>query len=209
MTKSLNIQQFYSPNYSSDTPLSNRCPIDRPLNYFQKLENKLGYRSQALHVATITIGNKYYGCMDYIQQYNHVVKSIKQTYRYHGETKYWFCFELQANGQLHAHGIIYNGYHAKFIEGFQKFGARNLHKDSYQPLRNKGYLSEYIHKDVLKKETLKIPPIHNITKKTLQTMESVKAEGGNVEEATIQAEGVSESGGAHLRRSGNAPNITI
>lgn len=164
------MEYYFKPNKKSDLPLSNRSPTAKPLRYFQHLEHTLGYKSGSLHVATVTIGNKMYGSMSYIDQYQHVIKTIKQTYKYHGDTKYWFCFELQNNGQLHAHGIIYNGYQGKFADGFQKFGSRNYHDKSYQPLRNKGYLEEYIHKEVNKRENRYIPPIHNILKKDIRSI---------------------------------------
>jgi len=95
------------------------------------------------------------------EQYHHLKRAIKRTYKYHGTEKYIFFFEQQNNGNLHAHGILMNAYRGKFLDNFHQFGQRNLHKDSYQEIRNLGYF-DYIQKDKIQS---KYKPIHNILKK--------------------------------------------
>jgi len=146
-------------------PLSKRPSKKAPIKFFEQLFNKLGNDSNSLHAVTITIGNVHYGSMSASEQYRHMKKAIKSCYRYHGETKYIFYFEYQKNGQLHAHGVIYNGYRSKFIDHFNKFGKRNTHKDSYQNVKNINYFT-YIQKDNSEMQ-YKYPIVHNILNKDL------------------------------------------
>lgn len=164
-------------NNKQSYPLVETLPEKiEPLLFFRHMENILGYQSESLHVATITIGNQYYGKLSAEHQYIHFIKAIRECYPYRGNTKYLFYFEFTSIGQLHAHGIIYNGYRSRFIDYFNKFGSRNIHKDSYQPLRNKGYLEMYIHKD--KNKMINYPPIHNIMRKDINTLvKSVSVKG--------------------------------
>ncbi len=132
----------------------------QPDLYFKRWYNK----NVDMHAVTITIHGKYYGKMSYKQQYNDMVKTIKSTYSYHGETKYMFRFELQENGNLHSHGILMNTYVNKFHEAFHKYGQRNRHKLSFQPLRNIDAYIKYIDKENI------LPMIHNIKKKDHATL---------------------------------------
>ncbi len=160
MVKFMNLDIFFKPCSinGSVKPLSERYRTIDPLKYFKQLFKSLPPDSNSLHAATITIGNIKYGSMSADKQYADIVKTIKNTYAFHGETKYVFYFEFQKNGQLHAHGAIYNGYHSKFIDSFNKYGLRNIHDKSYEPIKTIEYF-EYICKD---KEKIKYKPIHNI-----------------------------------------------
>lgn len=166
MVKLINIEKFFLKanccNDGQSTSCRNSAPIDSIMKFFKHYFSK----TVELHAPTITIGNKYYGAMSNNDQYKHMVKTIKETYPYHGTIKYIFFFEQQENGNLHAHGVLMNAYESKFIDNFNKFGKRNLHKDSYQIIRNLGYF-EYIQKDINK---IKFKPIHNIKKKDLQNL---------------------------------------
>lgn len=160
MVKLLNIEKFFLKTSCCDgqsTSCRISAPKNSPLDFFLFYFN----RNIELHAVTITIGNKYYGGMSNDDQYKHLCKAIKQTYKFHGVEKYLFYFEQQQNGNLHAHGVLMNAYRGKFIDNFNKFGQRNIHKDSYQEMRNLGYF-EYIQKDKIK---YKYKPIHNIHKK--------------------------------------------
>lgn len=163
MVKFMDLTIFFKPCSTingSGHLLSNRCPTMDPLNYFKPLFKSLPPKSNSLYAATITIGNIKYGSMSADKQYADIVKTIKNTYSYHGETKYVFYFEFQKNGNLHAHGAIYNGYQSKFSDSFNKYGLRNIHDKSYEPIKTIEYF-EYICKD---KEKIKYKPIHNIKK---------------------------------------------
>ena len=151
------------------------APAAKSVNlYFKKWYNK----KVDMHAVTITIGNKHYGKMSYKQQYSEMVKTIKATYLYHGETKYLFRFELQNNGNLHSHGILMNSYENKFHEAFHKFGQRNRHKLSFMKCRNiDGYLT-YIDKENV------LPMIHNIKKKD---HEMLKADPENPKDSNMPA----------------------
>lgn len=126
-------------------------------NYIKQLYNE----NCTIYSTTITIGNKNIGRLSAEDQYTLMVKDIKQHIRYHSESKYIYHFELQKNGQLHAHGVEYNTYRNRFIESFSKYGRRNEHKDSFQECRN---IDGYI--DYISKEDV-FPPISNIQKKDI------------------------------------------
>lgn len=166
MTKLKDISLFFISDCcnGSAKPLSKRSRNIDPMPYFHKIFNSLPEHNESLHAATITIGNVHYGRMSSQDQYKHMVKAIKQCYPYHGETKYAFYFEYQKNGQLHAHGVVYNGYQSKFIDHFNKFGNRNTHDASYQLIKKSDYFS-YIQKE--KEKMKKYTPIHNISAKEL------------------------------------------
>lgn len=156
--KLLDISKYFTPQSSperSGGPCRNSAPLTPEKFFFQ-------VKQCDLYSVTITIGNKLYGKLNYKEQYSELKFTIKKVYPFHGNTKYLFRFELQNNGQLHAHGILYDTYHVKFVEGFCKFGTRNLHKDSFQLCRNlEGYL-EYINKENI------LPCLHNIQKKDIK-----------------------------------------
>lgn len=119
---------------------------------------------------TITIGNKYYGRLSAQTQYKHFVKAIKGYLPYHGEIKYIFTFELQANGQLHAHGFQTGGFQARFIEACSKFGRRNSHDASFQRTKHIPKYLDYINKEPV------FPYITNIMKKDIRLYNKWKKE---------------------------------
>lgn len=147
-------------NDGSAKPLSKRSRKMDPVQFFKQLPSNVD-----LHAATITIGNIKYGSLSSYEQYLAMKKAIKRTYRYHGNTKYLFFFEYQKNGQLHGHGIIYNGYQRKFVDGMIHFGQRNAHDSSYQLIKKKLFYLDYIQKE--KEKMKKYIPIHNILLKDL------------------------------------------
>lgn len=129
----------------------------------------------ALTAVTITIGNKYYGSMSSDEQYKRMKKCIS-IFRWRlnlldEDSYFYFTFELQSNGQLHAHGILYNIYHTLFVECFGQFGRRNLHKDSFQPVFDVDKYIAYIQKEEVYKR------ITNIQKKHIQSI--IKNESKN------------------------------
>lgn len=141
-------------NNSESSEISNfPCQNSHEMAYISGLPSGI-----SAHAATITIGNKHYGKMSYKDQYKHMVRTIKDTYRFRGETKYTAHFELTKNGQLHAHLLIINGYQVIFAEAFDKFGRRNSHLQSYQDCKNIPKYLEYINKENILK------PINNFPK---------------------------------------------
>lgn len=137
-----------------NSSLSELTPNNSIYNYFLDLSPDI-----ELHAATITIGNKHYGRMSAEEQYFEMKDSIKKFIPFHSKTqKYIFEFELQNNGQLHAHGIIQGVFQNKFIESFYHFGRRNSHNKSYQDIK---HVSNYI--DYICKERI-FPTVHNIKK---------------------------------------------
>ena len=122
----------------------------------------------ALIAVTVTIGNKHYGRMSSDEQYKHMKKAIS-IFRWRlklisEDAYYYFTFELQNNGQLHAHGILYNIYHTLFLECFSQFGRRNLAKESFQKVFDVDKYILYIQKEEVYKS------IHNITKQNMQSI---------------------------------------
>lgn len=140
-------------------PLSERSP-SKALQQINLLKQyyALGY---TLKATTITIGEKWLGKLSYQDQYRIFIKRIKKYYPFHGPVKYYYCFELTNNGQLHAHGIEYGGFQRRFIEAFSNFGKRNEHKESYKDIKSDKYF-DYIHKECV------MPSIHNITKRYIK-----------------------------------------
>lgn len=136
-------------------PCRNSAQIMAPLEYMRQIHQK----GIPLHVTTITIGNKRLGGMCIKDQYRHMVKDIKKHIPYHSEQKYIYHFEQQENGNLHAHGLEYDTYQARFHESFRHYGKRNCHPKSFQKLRNFDGYTEYINKENV------FPPITNIMKK--------------------------------------------
>ena len=128
----------------------------------QKISNTKNYAK----ATTITIGNKYYGSMSAKQQYKQMSKDIKKhiSERPDKNCKYLYTFELQKNGQLHAHGIELGTWQNTFHANFGKYGRHNLNNKSYTDivLRNFPSYYEYIHKEQV------FPRIHNFTKKELK-----------------------------------------
>lgn len=81
---------------------------------------------------TITIGNKWIGKLSSRKQYIEFCKAIrKHIGKRDPVKKYLYVFELQDNGQLHAHGVEIGTWQASFIESFQHFGRRNVHDASF------------------------------------------------------------------------------
>lgn len=130
------------------------------MEYFQLVP------SGSLIAATITIGTKFYGSMSSDDQYKHFAKAIKyfksQIKNIYDPTgRYYFTFELQRNGQLHAHGILYNIYQKVFTDSFRQFGRHNENSKSYQKLNNLTLYTKYINKENA------YPPLTNISKKDI------------------------------------------
>lgn len=139
------------------------------------------------HATTITIGNKYYGSMSAKKQYKYMYKAIRQhitdSKRASPNCKLFYTFELQKNGQLHAHGIELGTWHNNFCASFSKFGRRNLHNASFQELKRPTEYLEYITKEEV------FPRIHNITKKSVKTfIKTLSKEGGEGERSSPLSE---------------------
>lgn len=157
MVRILNIEKFFLNFTCNEKRKKERYPCR---NAPRTMECHRYFRERqpldSLYMTTITIGNKFYGRMSAEGQHEHMVKAIKEHIKYYGEHKYIYHFELQKNGQLHAHGLESGTYQQKFHNDFAHFGCRNKHKKSFQKVRNlEGYL-QYINKENV------FPPIHNI-----------------------------------------------
>ena len=110
---------------------------------------------------TITIGNKHIGKLGIEKQYKLIKKRIREYGRFE-ELKYIYHFELQSNGNLHAHGIQFFGFQDRFITFFNDIGRHNMNDKSYQPVKDKKAYLDYINKENL------FTPITNITKEDLK-----------------------------------------
>lgn len=146
--------------YPMGATLSKRSPKREhkrnPFDYF-----RFKCPVSTLHITTISIGCRWLGKKRSEDQYTIFCKKIRQHIPYRSESKYIYCFELQKNGQLHAHGIEYDTYQGRFMESFCSFGSHNTNNKSFQECRNlEGYI-KYINKENI------YPTIHNILKKDL------------------------------------------
>lgn len=144
-------------------PCRNYAKKVDPHKYFKYYSDK----GVDVYATTITIGRKWLGRKSADDQYKQFVKDIKRKWLYHGKEKYCYHFELQNNGQLHAHGLHMNGDWASFIECFSDYGDRNTKKEAYQKCRNIQGYTEYIDKENA------YPPIHNILKKDIQEIDNI------------------------------------
>lgn len=128
-----------------------------------------GCNKQNLFAVTITIGNKFYGKMSYKDQYKCMKRAIADLKRFESATDYYFTFELTKNGQLHSHGLVHNLYQAAFGGIFGKFGSRNKHPKSFEPLGDLDSYWDYINKECICKS------LHNITKNKIKNKLLVKS----------------------------------
>lgn len=120
-----------------------------------------------MSATTITIGNKWIGSMSLKKQYKTMREQIKKHMR---QTKLEsiYVFEIQANGQLHAHGLEIGWNQATFIENFQHYGQRNRTDASYEKVRHLSKYLEYLQKDLLYMyKNHRMVFITNIKKKTV------------------------------------------
>ncbi len=109
-----------------------------------------------LIACTITIGNIKYGKLAYYEQHAHMCEAIRKLPK---SCKYYFRFEFQKNGQLHAHGIAYNLYQEPYVACVSRFGTRNSHQESFQEIKHlKNYL-DYMEKDM---DKVTLTPIYKI-----------------------------------------------
>lgn len=142
-------------------PCRNSAHTSTPLDYFQALQNK----GCVLHVTTITIGGKgsaWMGRKSIEDQYVQMKKDIKNHIAYRGDQKYVYHFEMNNSGVLHAHGIEYDTYQARFAGSFSKYGSRNNLPISFQEVRNLSGYMKYIDKENI------FPSLTNVTKKDLK-----------------------------------------
>lgn len=128
-----------------------------PLNKFDIEHKKRAHAylvdlstKETLYATTITIGNKYVGCLSYHDQYEKFIKVMKMNRKKNDTIKCIYHFELNSNGQLHAHGIETGGYAQNFKDAFGVFGKHNLHKDSYKKITNIRSYLKYIDKENIK-----------------------------------------------------------
>lgn len=118
-------------------------------------------KHEPLYATTITIGTKYVGCMSYHDQYKHIIKLMKLSRPRGNSVKCIYHFELNSNGQLHAHGIETGGYAANFRSAFGMLGKHNLSKASYMKVNNLPEYMKYINKENIK------PYYYNVMKKEI------------------------------------------
>lgn len=159
------------------------------------IEQSEGTKNHAF-ASTITIGNVRYGRLSAKTQYEHMKNAIKRHIAYHDpKKKYYYAFEYQRNGNLHAHGWELGSSQQRFIESFSHFGRRNSHDASYQNLANARSYWDYINKENA------FPPITNIMKKDVKHIIKGKVPGGSLDPpALCRALQPSLSRGAGRRR---------
>lgn len=117
------------------------------------------------HATTITIGCRKYGKLSADEQYKRMVKDIRvhmKRYNFNDDKYYYYCFELQKNGQLHAHGIEINTYNTPFQEIFSDWGARNNHPESFKKVSSFEEYYKYITKEC------EYPTITNFSKRNMR-----------------------------------------
>lgn len=170
--KLLNIEKFFLKSSCCNTNNEDGIPCQshpRLININPQIYFK-HYFKKNVHIdgPTVTIGNIKYGQLSAKDQYTAIVKTIKQCYPYHGNTKYMFYFEFTKSGVIHAHGAIIDGYQSRFIDYFNKFGSRNTNNDSYQRVKTIDYF-KYIQKD--KEKMIKYKMIHNIKKSDMKSLQ--------------------------------------
>lgn len=124
----------------------------------------LSVRGCDMNKTTITIGNKIIGMKSYKEQYDDICRIIKLERPYRGAIKYIYHFELQKNGQLHAHGLEIGSYMQNYVEAFSCIGARNAHPKSFVAVKRGDSITEYLR--YMNKENI-LPMITNITKKEM------------------------------------------
>lgn len=127
----------------------------------------------SLKATTITIGRKWIGRLSDKEQYRIIKNKIKRMIlesRRHGnkDSLYYYIFEYQRNGQLHAHGIEYDTYRRFFDEQFADIGKHNLSNQAFTAVRNTKEYIKYMLKEQDRKHTQRFPHIHNITKKYMK-----------------------------------------
>lgn len=159
-------KQIESSNFSKKSPCPNSAKIGRSA-YIKKMADD----SITMHATTITIGNKWLGKKSAKDQYEVFVKRIKQHIPYHSSNKYLYHFELQNNGQLHAHGIEIGTYRAAFIESFGDFGMRNRHGEAFTKIKS---LDKYI---LYMDKSNDFLPISNIKKSEYKCFLPLKGKG--------------------------------
>lgn len=133
--------------------LSELCPraIYRGKD-FGPIKTLSEYPEITLTAGTVTIGNKRYLRMSWKEQMNELVLACKEFGNRRG-VEYVAFSEATLSQVPHLHMLIYNGNKAQFIKAFSKFGSRNRHDQSFQPVRNlPGYI-DYITKEYKGQET--------------------------------------------------------
>jgi len=169
--KLLNIEKFFLKSNCCNSTNEDGRPCQShprptspdPQQYFRYYFNK----NCTIDAPTVTIGNIKYGQLSANEQYTAIIKTIKQCYPYHGNTKYMFYFEFTKSGVIHAHGAIIDGYQSRFIDYFNKFGQRNTNNESYQQVKKIDYF-DYIKKD--QDKMIKYKMIHNIKKQDMKSL---------------------------------------
>lgn len=138
---------------------SKKCAKHSPYDALKKLWNA----GATFNATTITIGNKYYGRLSADEQYKRMSLDIKRHIKKYREIEQWFfyTFELQKNGQLHAHGIEVGTYQESFVESFYKWGDRNMHPESFKKVSDFDAYYSYITKEP------EYPSVHNFSKKSI------------------------------------------
>lgn len=144
------------PNKEQDS--GNRKKVH---DYFTELA-----KHEPLYCTTITIGQKYVGCMSYHDQYSYILKILKVARSRNNVIKCCYHWELTGNGQIHLHGIETGGYSQNFADAFGVLGKHNQHTNSYVKCIHtnlSGYL-RYINKENIK------PFYYNISNNDLNQM---------------------------------------
>lgn len=99
-----------------------------------------------MYATTITIHCKWLGCKSYQDQYRYLKNMIKR--REDQDTWYVYHFELQKNGNLHAHGVIaYLKSTSEWGLKYKEIGIRNAHQQACQEIKHIRNYLEYINKE--------------------------------------------------------------
>lgn len=158
-----------------DSPCQSHAQIDGAVERSHKYMREMYKRGCIVNATTITIGNKAIGRLSSKDQYKVLKRRIKRHIPYNSEEeRYVYHFELQNNGQLHAHGIEYNTYRGRFTDSFYDIGKRNLAIESFNKVSN---IDRYI--DYINKENV-YPAITNVRRKDMHGIPAIsESEGGS------------------------------
>lgn len=125
---------------------------------------------QNLKASTITIGRKWIGQQSADDQYAIFRKHIKKSLAFNCKScKYVYFAELQSNGNVHLHGIVYNMYELPYMEEVKRYGRHNTNKKSYCGIGNIRSYWTYITKEVKMNEE-RFPVITNLKYKSIRDL---------------------------------------
>lgn len=149
-------------NCCEPLPLSKGSPNNGRDFIFEAME-KMWDSGLTFTATTITIGNKRFGKLSAHDQYKRMARDVRIHMRRghtNNDSYYFYCFELQQNGQLHSHGIEINTYKKPFDDMFSYWGKRNEHPESFKKVTDLKSYYKYITKEC------EFKTISNLSKKS-------------------------------------------